>query len=696
MFNILKFAGWFLLLTSAAWSIEWRHVDVPGSGPVYSFYKSGGDVYLGMLGIRKSNDNGETYSYCNKHNVYNTTINISGYIRSVYSIYKAKNGTLYASAMDWPIMVSTDDGETWTGDKHDIFNSGECFFEAGNSVFAFDNRELFETKDNGTSWESVLSDVTFKSENAAVVDDESLVFFAQDITTSKNYLKVYNSKTSEMSEKEINIEPTFLYTENDKLLALAESTIYASADLGNNWSAQFDIKDLLKSIPQFEEDKISILGFRAKENILAVNFFASNSNTNKSEQSFAISFDSGENWEIADISDVMMYGQNYINVYDGNVYIHGIGVFVYDTNTKSFKDANYNFPVSIHYREFDDYSFCTLISNEVGNNWELKDYSGWHKINKDNQVYFTFEGTKLELDNNILDATKNGNTESLMEDISIFQVIKETEDMLLLNILDAQYKESFYLYNKYGDNLNIGNADNVDVNSNLDILYTAKDFSGKIILIKGNINDKENYDTLRPAFLDEVWQIENLSFDGDKILIETNNSIYVSTDNGANFTNVWGLEEDYFHNNPKCYKGDFYLDGTFGLLKSEDGVVWENLLENVCEGFVLNYEFTPDNHAYVYTSEGLFISKEPVSVAENNGNKSHSIDFSIFPNPTTDMLSIRYDGSIDNIEIFNLSGSSVLETQEKDINTSELMPGTYFLKIKSNEKAYFRQFVVAK
>lgn len=76
-------------------------------------------------------------------------------------------------------------------------------------------------------------------------------------------------------------------------------------------------------------------------------------------------------------------------------------------------------------------------------------------------------------------------------------------------------------------------------------------------------------------------------------------------------------------------------------------------------------------------SEGIILS-----------NKSYNlIDFSVYPNPAEDFLTIKTDKKVRSIAIYNLLGSKVLENrsynEEEKINVSSLSPGMYAVIVES-------------
>lgn len=680
MLKLLITAVFTLFLAAQAYAIEWRKVDIPGSAPIYSFYQSGDDVYIGFIGIRKSNDAGQTFSYANKYVMQDTTINLGSYMQSIYDIYRAENGTLYAVSSELPIIVSTDDGATWRGNSQNMFRYKHCFYEAGNTVFAFGFDNLLKTRNNGNSWDEVITNIKTISKNATVINNESIVFYAKHNATQEEYLQIYNTTTEQLSQKSISISPEYLYTNAGNLYALADKVVYKSTDMGDSWTTQCNLHELLLSQVYTDKAYVSLLSFTANENIIVANVLPANSGEGERNPSIAISFDSGASWELADISDASIYAHDFIKILNEEIYIHGLGIFVYDREAKKFSDTGYNFPVAMHYREFIDYSFCNLISNQNNNNWELKDYSGWQKVKDKSAIYYTFNQDKVILAEKTLKYIVDDNEIYKRENMFEFEVKRQTDDYIFLSTQDTNYNTRHEVIYNDGTAYSIEDVHTVDFDNNKFCYAGYED--GEFIIILSDKNNPKNADTIRPEGLDDVGYITNISIDKNRIMVEQNRKIYTSTDKGENWATAFDNSEANTYTMPKCHNDYFYVSGTFGLLRSEDGVVWENLLEGICEGFVLNFEFAPDGRIYAYTSEGVYISKKPNTISESS-SKINSSDFTIYPNPSSERINIDFKGNIDLVEIYDLSGKMVLSSKSKEIDVSDLKPGTYFLKVLS-------------
>ena len=74
-------------------------------------------------------------------------------------------------------------------------------------------------------------------------------------------------------------------------------------------------------------------------------------------------------------------------------------------------------------------------------------------------------------------------------------------------------------------------------------------------------------------------------------------------------------------------------------------------------------------------------SAEPLSLKDYE-----TLDFSVYPNPSSDNISIQSKTEISNVQLFNSSGQNVLEVKGKsNIDISKLSAGLYFLKVQDAE-----------
>ena len=86
------------------------------------------------------------------------------------------------------------------------------------------------------------------------------------------------------------------------------------------------------------------------------------------------------------------------------------------------------------------------------------------------------------------------------------------------------------------------------------------------------------------------------------------------------------------------------------------------------------------NKTYLYTAIGVteakYIKFYTVTLSMSDFEKS----FSVYPNPTRDVVNIDLESEVSG-EVYNLTGSLVLNFTSHEVDLSTLQPGVYFMKI---------------
>lgn len=157
---------------------------------------------------------------------------------------------------------------------------------------------------------------------------------------------------------------------------------------------------------------------------------------------------------------------------------------------------------------------------------------------------------------------------------------------------------------------------------------------------------------------------------------------------GSNFGyDAWSIVLDIADVN---LPGQVGSDTTYWIglsLEATDGtnVFWEYSTASVI-GYGLSYNDNgagfvtePDNEG-VYTFSG---DCSPLGMEDNV-----LIGFSYYPNPTSDVLSLKSVNTIDSVSVFNLLGQKVLDSKvgatSSELNLSALNTGTYIMKVSVN------------
>ena len=104
------------------------------------------------------------------------------------------------------------------------------------------------------------------------------------------------------------------------------------------------------------------------------------------------------------------------------------------------------------------------------------------------------------------------------------------------------------------------------------------------------------------------------------------------------------------------------------------------------------YEFT-----CTYNDVTVATQFEIVSNLDTHENEPIEKQFvKIFPNPSSDFITVEYHGDIQKIEIFDMNGKWIKVTQEKTIGIQDLPTGKYILHIQTVEGKTFRPTFIKK
>lgn len=143
--------------------------------------------------------------------------------------------------------------------------------------------------------------------------------------------------------------------------------------------------------------------------------------------------------------------------------------------------------------------------------------------------------------------------------------------------------------------------------------------------------------------------------------------------------------------------GHYYLDAPFAdtTLKSGEAIyLYIRFYPDVIQQYIALLEIYSNDPLYGKKNIRLEGVGQGTSVNENGFSGDELI---VYPNPSSDYIRFKFGGVIDVIEIIDLQGKNYfVNSEKKELDVSELPVGTYFLKIKSEGKAYLKQFVVTR
>ena len=70
-----------------------------------------------------------------------------------------------------------------------------------------------------------------------------------------------------------------------------------------------------------------------------------------------------------------------------------------------------------------------------------------------------------------------------------------------------------------------------------------------------------------------------------------------------------------------------------------------------------------------------------------------AIDFSIYPNPSQDMIHIETNEEVEQVELLDMAGKVVMTTKEKTMNVHALSAGIYVLQLTTPKGINKQRFV---
>ncbi|MGJ8685494.1 MAG: T9SS type A sorting domain-containing protein [Nonlabens sp.] len=108
--------------------------------------------------------------------------------------------------------------------------------------------------------------------------------------------------------------------------------------------------------------------------------------------------------------------------------------------------------------------------------------------------------------------------------------------------------------------------------------------------------------------------------------------------------------------------------------------------------FVDNANYSTTNWTNTHPNN-IFVNNQAECTALSNESMSLDDSFTIYPNPASTDIHIKYDGLIDRVEVYDVAGQKLIDTSKIHISTNELKSGIYFMKIYSGSESGVKQFI---
>lgn len=163
----------------------------------------------------------------------------------------------------------------------------------------------------------------------------------------------------------------------------------------------------------------------------------------------------------------------------------------------------------------------------------------------------------------------------------------------------------------------------------------------------------------------------------------TNNLFY----DQSTSLNVWKhivCTFDQSTNTARLYiDGVLRNSGTFSWSTTNNGILYLGSLFGETGSRYIGY--VDDLKIYNYALEQADITSLYTNNTLSSDFSQNNLEVALYPNPTNDNLNIETTLELKSIEIFNIQGQKVLESNQKQINVSDLAAGMYMVKIQDAE-----------
>ena len=147
----------------------------------------------------------------------------------------------------------------------------------------------------------------------------------------------------------------------------------------------------------------------------------------------------------------------------------------------------------------------------------------------------------------------------------------------------------------------------------------------------------------------------------------------------------------------ETYEKYYFFVTSFSNVHSGDSLRFRYYNASLDEEYELfNVEVFVDGKNLGTPSQPYKLSNTEVTGTSFNYNE---LDFSIYPNPATSLVTVKLGSkNINNVKVYNSIGAVVMENEERSnvvtINVSDLAKGIYIVTATSNNNSYSKKLVV--
>ncbi len=228
------------------------------------------------------------------------------------------------------------------------------------------------------------------------------------------------------------------------------------------------------------------------------------------------------------------------------------------------------------------------------------------------------------------------------------------------------------------------------------------DYNGKVFKSTDNGKTYEEYD-----FGDKDYSIRILINNNGYLIMDVNGEdiALCTSDGGETWKTIYNSKEKVLLdlciiNENLMYKS--YFKGAFGSenYRSTDGGQTFETFEGIetTDSTYLQFCFKDETYGFAYGTKnfwGYLVRYTNDTGIEEYVDAEDKIE--ITPNPSSDYVNFDFEGKVESIEIVDIKGNLYnFKNQGNQIDISQLVPGSYFLKIVADRKAYIKKFLVTR
>ncbi|MGV0924263.1 T9SS type A sorting domain-containing protein [Empedobacter tilapiae] len=165
--------------------------------------------------------------------------------------------------------------------------------------------------------------------------------------------------------------------------------------------------------------------------------------------------------------------------------------------------------------------------------------------------------------------------------------------------------------------------------------------------------------------------------------------------NGRIGINGTALQASYTWEPTRWYNLKCEVNLNTRLIKyyANDQLIYSETISNNTITKIDELSFETNNSSTSAGTEFYFDNIIIKNLEDLSTDELNKKEIKIYPNPIQDVLSIQTNDKINSVEIFDLTGKSILKSSEKKINTQNLAKGVYIVKVKTTNQEISQKII---